>query len=176
MGRLATIDPASATGRVKEIFEGPLKGKTFNIFKAMANSPAALDAYLGMAGAMSKAGLSAREQEVIQLAVGQANNCGYCVAAHTAIGKMSGLTDVQTVEARRGKLSDGKLDALAKFALALVEKRGFVSGADLDAVRKAGYSDGHIAEAVASFALATYTNVFNHVNETVSDFPAVAEV
>ena len=176
MGRLAAIDPSKATGRTKEIFEGPLKGKHFNIFRAMGNSPAALDVYLGMAGALSKASLSDREREGIQLAVGQANNCGYCVAAHTAIGKSAGLSEAQTIEARRGKLADAKLDALAKFALALVEKKGFVSNADLEAVRKAGYNDGHIAEAVATFALAVYTNVFNHVNDTAVDFPAAPAI
>jgi uncharacterized peroxidase-related enzyme len=173
MNRLGQIDPATATGPAKEIFEGPLKGKTFNIFKSMATGPASLQAYLGLSGAVSHGMLSAKEREVIQLAVGEANSCSYCVAAHTAIGKMSGLTDAQTVEARRGHLGDAKLQALASFALALHEKRGHVSDADLNAVRAAGYGNGHIAEIVANYALAVYTNYFNHVNQTASDFPAV---
>ena len=41
MPRLNTIDPATATGKAKEIFDGPLQGKHLNIFKGMANSPAA---------------------------------------------------------------------------------------------------------------------------------------
>lgn len=176
MGRLQSIDPAKATGRAKEIFEGPLKGKTFNIFKAMASSPAALDTYLGMSGAVSGGTLSAKEREVIQLVVGEANNCGYCVAAHTLIGKGAGLTDAQTIEARRGKVEDAKLGALTRFTLALHEKRGFVSDADLAAFRTAGYNDGHAAEVVANYALAVYTNYFNHVNQTESDFPAVAAI
>jgi uncharacterized peroxidase-related enzyme len=176
MNRLGQVDPATATSPVKEIFDGPLKGKHFNIFKSMAKSPAALNAYLGLAGALNGATLSAKEREVVQLAVGEANACEYCVAAHTAIGKMSGLSDAQTVEARRGSLSDAKLNALARFALSLHEKRGHVSDADLAAFKGAGYTEGHIAEVVATYALALYTNYFNHVNETPSDFPAVAKV
>ena len=177
MPRLPTIDPAHATGRVKEIFDGPLKGKHFNIFKGLANSPAALDAYLALSGALSKAGLSAKEQEVIQLAIGEANNCGYCASAHTAIGKMVGLSDTQTVGARRGTITDdAKLNALAKFALALHEKRGFVSEQDINAFKAAGYADAHVPEVIASYALATYTNYFNHANETPVDFPAVAKI
>lgn len=172
MARITPVDPATATGRAKEIFEGPLKGKHFNIFRSMAASPAALDVYLGMAGALSNASLSAKEREVIQLAVAQANNCEYCIAAHTMIGKGAGLTEAQTVEARRGTLSDPRLDAIAKFALKIQEKRGFVSDADLAAFKKAGYTDAHVAEAIATYSLALYTNLFNHVNHTSVDFPA----
>lgn len=172
MPRLPMTDPASATGRIKEIFEGPLKGKTFNIFKTMAASPAALDAYLGLSGALNKTSLSAKEREAIQLALGQANDCGYCVAAHTVIGTMSGMTADQTLEARRGRMADPKMGALVRFALALNEKRGHVDDADIAAIRAAGYNDGHIAEAVACTALAIYTNWFNHVAQTPTDFPA----
>ena len=171
MARITPVDPATATGRVKEIFEGPLKGKHFNIFRSMAASPAALDVYLGMAGALSNASLSAKEREVIQLAVAQANNCDYCLAAHTMIGKGAGLSEAQTIEARRGTLADPKLDAIAKFALKIQEKRGFVSDADLAAFKKAGYTDTHVAEAIATYSLALYTNIFNHVNHTPVDFP-----
>lgn len=172
MPRLNTIDPAQSTGRVKEIFQGPLKGKELNIFKGMANSPAGLDFYLAASGALHKASLSAKEQEVIQLAVGQANGCAYCEAAHTAIGKSVGLSDEQALGARRGNVEgDPKLDALAKFGTALHEKKGFVSDQDIARFKEAGYDDGAIVEAVAVYALATFTNYFNHVNETTVDFP-----
>ena len=59
-----------------------------------------------------------------------------------------------------------------KFTLAVHEKRGFVSEADLAAFRKAGYTDGHVAEVVACYALNVFTNTFNHVNDTAVDFPA----
>ncbi len=176
MPRMTTIEPANATGHVKEVFEGPLKGKTFNIFKTMAHSTAALDGYLGLSGALGKGVLDGKEREVIQLAIGQANNCDYCQAAHTAIGKGAGLTEAQTIEARRGTLADAKLDALAKFALKLHEKRGFVSDADLASFKDAGYNEAAVAEVVANYALAVYTNYFNHVNQTAIDFPAAAKI
>jgi len=171
MPRLNTIDPTSATGRVKEIFDGPLKGKHLNIFKAMGNSPAVLDAYLGLSGALAGASLTAQEREAIQLAVGQANGCDYCTAAHTGLGQAAGLTREQTIGARRGSLDDPKLDALVKFALALEEKKGWVSDEDLQRVRNAGYDDARIAETVATYALAVFTNYFNHVNQTPVDLP-----
>lgn len=177
MARLNTVDPAQSSGRVREIFDGPLKGKHFNIFKGMANSSAVLDAYLGLAGAVGGGVLGAKEREIIQLVVGQANSCDYCLAAHTAIGKGAGLSESQTVEARRGKLGgDAKLEALVRFTVALHEKKGLVSDADLQAFRHAGYSDGAVGEVVANYALATFTNYFNHVNHTAVDFPAAPAV
>jgi uncharacterized peroxidase-related enzyme len=176
MNRLGQVNPATATGPVKEIFDGPLKGKHFNIFKSMAQSPAALNAYLAMSGAVAGAGLSAAEREIIQLAVGQANQCDYCVAAHTAIGKMSGLTEDQTIEARKGHMGNPKFNALTKFVLALHEKRGFIAESDYQAFIGAGYSAGNAAEVVACYALAVYTNYFNHMNDTAVDFPIVGKI
>lgn len=172
MTRIAPIDPATATGKARELFDGPLKGMHINIFKSMAASPAAVQAYLGMAGALKHSGLSAKEQEVVQLTVGQANSCDYCVAAHTFIGKGAGLTEAQTVGARRGKPGDAKLDALSRFVLTLHEKRGNVSDDDVKGFKAAGYTDGNLAEVVAAYALATFTNYFNHVNQTPVDFPS----
>lgn len=176
MSRFTPVDPANATGRAKEIFDGPLKGKAFNIFRAMSNSPAALDAYVSLSGALSRGSLDAKAREVIQLAIGQATGCDYCVAAHTAIGRGAGLTDEQTMGARRGSVADPRLNAIIKFALNLHEKRGFVSDADLAAFRQAGCTDAHAAEVIANYALAIYTNYFNHANHTPVDFPAAPPV
>lgn len=172
MPRLSVVDPATTTGQVREIFDGPLKGKHLNIFKGLANSPAALQAYLGLSGALKDGLLTAAEREIIALQLGQSNDCGYCVAAHTVLGKMAGLSEAQTVEARLGKPSDGRHAALARFVTALSEKRGFVDDAEIQTFREAGFSDGHVVEVVANFALNTMTNYFNHVNDTEIDFPA----
>lgn len=174
MPRLNVVDPSSATGAAREIFDGPLKGKHFNIFKGLANSPAALKATLQFKGALAEGVLTPAEREIIALTVGERNNCDYCVAAHTALGKMAGLTEDQTVAARKGdSLGDARLDAFAGFVRALHDKGGFVSDAELDAVKAAGYDDGAIVEIVAGYAENILTNFFNHVNESVVDFPAV---
>jgi uncharacterized peroxidase-related enzyme len=176
MPRLSVIEPTKATGRVQELFEGPLKGKAFNIFKGLANAPAALEFYVATSQALNGASLSAAEREVIQLAIAEANACDYCTAAHSAIGKMVGLTEAQTLEARRGTMADPRLNALAHFALAIHEKKGFVSDEDLARFRSAGFNDGHVAEVVAVYAQALFTNYFNHVNRTEVDFPPVPAI
>jgi uncharacterized peroxidase-related enzyme len=173
MPRLNVVDPATATGPVKDIFDGPLKGKHFNIFKGLANSPAALNAYLGLAGALGQGMLTPTEREAIALAVSEANQCDYCVAAHTAIGKGAGLTEDQTLEARKAEFDgDSRMDSLVKFAMLLQEKRGNVSNDDIAEFKAMGFEDGHVAEVVANYALNVFTNYFNHVNESEVDFPA----
>ncbi len=177
MPRLSTVDPANATGRARELFDGPLHGKHFNIFKGMANSPAALDAYLAFSGALAKGSLTAAEREAIALAVGEANQCDYCLAAHTALAKGAGLPDAHALGARRGAVKDAqKLDALVKFALRLHEKKGAVSDEDLKTFKAAGYTDAHAAEVVANYALNVFTNYFNHLNQTSVDFPAAGKI
>ena len=172
MPRIAPVDPGHATGKAKELFDGPLKTMHFNMFKSMASSGAALDAYVAFSGALHHGLLIAKEREIIALATAQINHCEYCLAAHTAIGKMVGLPEAVTVEARRGAIpSDPKLNALARFALTMHEKRGLVSDEDVAAFKRAGYTDGHLAEVVANYALNVYTNYFNTVNQTPVDFP-----
>lgn len=177
MARLNVVNPSESTGRVKELFEGPLKGKELNIFKSMANSPVGLEAYLGLAGAIGSGDLSPAEQEVIHLTVSQRNSCDYCLAAHTVIGKGAGLSEDQTIAARvASDLGNERYNAIAAFARALHEKKGFVDDSDLEAFKAAGLTDGHVVEVLATYALATFTNYFNHVNQTEVDFPAAPAV
>lgn len=178
MSRIHQIAPDSATGKAKELLDavhGKL-GLVPNITRAMANSPAVLEGYLGLSGALGKGSLSAKNREQIALAVGQANHCDYCLAAHSAIGKMVGLTPDQILDSRRGTAIDPKADAVIRFARKLVDERGRVSDADVAEVRAAGLNDGGIAEVVANVALNIFTNYFNHVAETDIDFPKVEPI
>ena len=178
MSRIHQIAPDSATGKAKELLDA-VKGKLGlvpNITRAMANSPAVLEGYLGLNGALGKGSLSAKNREQIALAVGQANQCDYCLAGHSAIGKMVGLTPDQILDSRRGTAIDPKSDAVIRFARKLVDERGRVSDADVAEVRAAGLDDGAIAEVVANVALNIFTNYFNHVAETDIDFPKVEPI
>lgn len=172
MSRLHQIAPEAATGKAKELLDA-VKGKLGlvpNMTRAMANSPAVLEAYLGFSGALSKGSLTAKNREQIALAIGQANECDYCLAAHSTIGKMVGLTPDQILDSRRGTAIDPKIDALIRFARKLVDERGRVSDAAIAEVRAEGWDDGAIAEVVANVALNIFTNYFNHVAETDIDF------
>ena len=142
-----------------------------NMTRAMANSPAVLNAYLQFSGALAAGSLPARNREQIALSVGQVNGCDYCLAAHSTIGKMVGLTAEQILDSRRGNAVDAKSDAILKFSNTIVVTQGKVSNADVSIAREAGLTDGEIAEVVANVALNIFTNYFNNVAETTIDFP-----
>lgn len=166
-------DPATANllGTVKKKL-----GVVPNIIATMANSTAVANAYLGFSQSLSGGSLPARLREQIALVVGETNNCGYCVAAHTARGKGAGLTEAETCDARRAQSKDEKEEAALVFAQKVVSERGWISDEDVQHVRQAGYTDGEIGEIVANVALNIFTNYFNHVAGTEVDFPAAPEL
>lgn len=129
-----------------------------NLYRGLGNSPAALGAYLAGQDALKDSRLSAAERETIALAVSQINGCDYCLAAHTAIGKMAGLEEDEIVEIRRFTAGDERRRALVEFTRTLVDARGWVDDEDVDALRDAGFSDGEIAEIPAVVGLTFLSN------------------
>ena len=95
------------------------------------------------------------------------------LAAHTAVGKMVGLSEEDTLDSRRGVSPSSKIEAALQFSRKLVKTRGRVVDEDVIRIRRAGYGDAEIAEMVANVALNTFDNYFNLVAETVVDFPKV---
>ncbi|MEP7341622.1 MAG: carboxymuconolactone decarboxylase family protein [Acidobacteriota bacterium] len=176
MPRLNAIDPKEATGKVKELLDGVKSkiGMVPNLMRTFANSSAALEGYLSFSGALGGGLLNAKLREQIALTVADANSCEYCLSAHTAIGKMVGLNETELVASRHAGSSDAKTDAALKFAHQIVVKRGEVLDSEVQTVRAAGYNDGEITEIIANVALNIFTNYFNHVAQTVVDFPKVS--
>lgn len=174
MTRINVINEDQNIGKAKELLNAVQAklGITPNMMKTMAQSPAVLEAYLNFGKALDTT-LDAKLREQIALVSAEQNGCGYCASAHTAIGKMVGLTEESIMAAREAKADDEKIDAALKFARAVVEKRGKVSDAEMDAVKNAGFSNGKIAEIVANVALNVFTNYFNEVAKTEIDFPKV---
>jgi uncharacterized peroxidase-related enzyme len=173
MERITPVNAETAQGRARELLDA-VKGKLGivpNMTRAMAVSPAVLEGYLGLAGALGHGVLPARVREQLALNVGEANSCDYCVSAHSVLGKGAGLSEQDVCDARRAASADPQADVLLRFARTLVEKRGDVADADIAAVRKAGYGDAEIAEVVAHVGLNIFTNYFNNVAGTTIDFP-----
>ncbi len=149
-------------------------GSVPNLFRVVGNSPAALEGYLGLNAALSKGALNAQTRERLALTVAEQNRCGYCLAAHTYIGKNVAKLNGQELTAnRRGHSSDPTAEAALQFATEVLTRRGHVSDAALAAARNAGYGDAELIEIVAHVALNTLTNYVNSVAQTEVDFPVV---
>jgi uncharacterized peroxidase-related enzyme len=146
-----------------------------NLFRLVGNSPAALEGYLGLSGALGKGELPAATRERIALAVAEINGCGYCLSAHTYLARnLAKLDDAEISANRSGASNDPTADAAVRFAAQVTKLRGHVSDEDLRRVKAAGYTDAQVIEIVLHVALNTWTNYINEVAGTVIDFPAVS--
>ncbi|MAN80276.1 MAG: alkylhydroperoxidase [Rhodospirillaceae bacterium] len=171
----ASIDDAPASSRPLLLAVEKQLGVVPNLFRLVSNSPAALEGYLNLSGALAKGKLPAATRERIALAVAEINGCDYCLSAHTYLGKnLAKLDDVEIAANRQGASTDPVADAAVRFAAKVVHARGQIAAADLDAVKQAGYDDEQIIEIVLHVALNTWTNYINEVAGTEIDFPVVS--
>lgn len=175
MARVAVIDPQAATGEARHLLDAVQAGLGVvpNFIRVLANSPAALRAFLGIHGIAGSGLLDAMTRERIALAVAEQNACQYCVSAHTAIGRKVGLDNQEMLANRMGRSSDAKAEAALAFARALVEHTGDVNNAEFAAVRAAGHSDGEIIEIVTHVAMNIFTNLLGKATAVEIDFPRI---
>jgi len=146
-------------------------GMVPNLYATMAYSDTALGNYLALQN--GKTSLSKKEKEVVNLVVSQVNRCQYCLAAHTLLGKMNGLTEAQTLEIRKGSAAfDPRLDALVKFTMAVSENRGRIDDAVLADFFSAGYTKGSMIDVIIAIADKVVMNYVHNITEIPIDFPA----
>lgn len=166
--RHTTADRAAVLSTIHQAF-----GTVPNMFRAVAHSPAALKSMWGSFGALGGGTLPARLTEQIAVAVADRNQCAYCLAAHTALGRKAGASAEEMAAAQAGRSSDPATAAALAFALKLVEQRGQVSAGDVQAVRAAGFSEEAVVEIIAHVALNLFTNYVNVALDVPVDFPQV---
>jgi uncharacterized peroxidase-related enzyme len=170
---LTTIQnaPAASQGMLQAINDA--FGTIPNMFRAVANSSAALASMWGGFSALGGGRLSATLGEQIAVAVAERNGCHYCLAAHTALGRKAGASAETMAQAQLGQSSDPRTAAALGFAIKVVDQRAQVSPNDVAVLRQAGFDDGDIVEILAHVALNLYTNYINVALDVPLDFPAV---
>ena len=172
MSRLRPVEASEVEGVVGET----LSNVPINIFKAMANNPAVMEGFLALNTAVGRSEeLSGAEKEAVMLRTAERSECGYCVAAHTKIAEGHGVGADAALGYRNGTGSTDREKAILTFTDAVLNRRGTVGDADVQAFRNAGFGDAAIVEVCGLIAVMAFTNTFNSVNATVVDFPAVPE-
>jgi uncharacterized peroxidase-related enzyme len=151
-------------------------GSVPNTFAAIAaHGPAALKSVLAADAVLAAGTLTKRDQEIIKLVISAAGGCDYCVAAHNHLARLAGVKLEVLKQIRDGQpTDDAKRDALVGFVRKLAQSSGTVSDEDFAAIKAAGYSDAQLVDISLAFATTVFTNVFNRINDTEIDFPAVA--
>lgn len=175
MSRLAVPTREAAPAASQPLLDAVEKqlGVVPNLFRLIGSSPAALEGFLGLQGALGRT-LDVKTRNRIALAVAQANGCDYCLSAHTYLGaNLARLDEAEMAANRRGRSTDPTADAAVTFARKVADSRGRVTDADIAAVRLAGFSDAQLIEIVANVALNVLTNFANNAADTDIDFPVV---
>jgi len=175
MPRTIALTPEQVPAASKPTLDSFTKnlGFTPNMMATFAQSPIAFNAWAVLLGSLSKA-LDVKTRDSIGLAVSEVNGCNYCLSVHSFTAEhMARLPADEIILARKGRSTDPKRDAAIQFARKVIEARGQVSDADVEAVRVAGYSDANVMEIIALVAMYSMTNFINNVFDPEKDFPAV---
>lgn len=178
MSRLSVPNLETDTGPSGQIYAQIKKaaGSVPNAYAAIAaHGPAALKSILAADAVLAGGSLSKRDREIIKVVVSAAGGCDYCVAAHSHLAKLAGVKVDALKQIRDGaSTGDARQDTLINFVRKLAQSSGTVSDEDFAAIKAAGYSDAQLVEISLAFATIIFTNVFNRINDTDIDFPAVA--
>ncbi len=162
----------ASTGERKEVLDTAHKNYGFvpNLIAGLAEAPTAVKAYLALGAEVGASSFTPTERHVAWFAVNYYNNCHYCMPAHTAIAKGEKVPD-EVIEAARqgGGYADPKLQALHDLTTKLVDQRGVVDDAALEAFFDAGYTKQHVLEVVVVIAHKTISNYANHLMDTPVD-------
>lgn len=141
-----------------------------NLMGVLANSPAALKAYLSLGTLFSESTLSPVEQQVVLLTVSATNGCAYCVAAHSAMARMQRIPDDIVAGVRGGRpLADSRLEALRVLTSEIVAQRGWPSEDSVQHFLDAGFSRPQILEVILGVTMKTLSNYANHIVSTPVD-------
>lgn len=176
MSRILTVTNEIANPKQQALFEAIQQklGIVPNFLRVFANSPDALQAFLGFHHIAENGELDPSTRERIALALAQQNECEYCLSAHTAIGRKAGLNTEEINSNRAGDSQDAKAAVAVKFAKALVEHTGEVTSNELLELRNVGYSEAEIVEIITHVGLNLLTNILGKASRVDIDFPKVA--
>lgn len=146
-------------------------GMVPNLYAAIGYSSTALEAFLGFSSKAGKGTFTGKEIEAIKLAVAQVNGCEYCLAAHTAIAKMNGFTEEETLKLRALTIEDERLNTLVTLAKDVAENRARVSQENLDRFYAQGFDEKALIDFIAVVIDITFTNYTHILTDVPVDFP-----
>jgi len=147
-------------------------GMVPGLHAVMAEAPGLLEAYQKVHELFLETSFDNDEKTVVWQAINVAHECHYCVPAHTAIAKSMGVDDAITEALRDGTpLPTPKLEALRTFTLKVLEERGNVADADVEAFLAAGYTRRNVLEVILGYAQKVMSNYTNHLAKTPVDAP-----
>lgn len=163
MPRLQPLSPAEAPGKSAELLTDLLqrRGSVGNMVATMAHSPALLQGYLDFSRAMKRTKLPRPLSEKISIALQEWIGCDVCQQAHADAGRSAGLTETDITLARQAISTDDRETPLLELAVQILTEPSAITDDNIEALKKAGWTDRILAEAVGIAVLNQLTGSFN---------------
>ena len=103
MATFGLIEYGTAPAEVRAVYDDIMATRQTdyinNFWKALAHDPAALKrTWESVKQIMQPGALDPLTKEMVYLAVSATNQCGYCIASHTAAARKAGMTEAQFAE------------------------------------------------------------------------------
>jgi AhpD family alkylhydroperoxidase len=178
MKKLSVITKEQAPEQSRQIFENIEKsvGMLPNIYAVIGNSANALGSYLAFSEAQKNGSFNGKEREAVFLAVSEENGCSYCVSAHTAIAKMNGFSEDETLQLRAGTYNDKKLSVLTNLAKSIITGKGRADENLINAFYDAGNDEKALVDLIALVVDKTFSNYIGRLSKPGIDFPQVQQL
>lgn len=173
MVRIASVDSGSAENKRALLLDEVQEqlGRTPNLYRSMAQSPATLAGYLAFRSELLDGSLSVQMRERIALLTATLNQCDYCVAAHCFRGGKVGLSHGDLAQTQIASADDPAVSAALEFVASLVNNRGQVPDPTYATMKETGWTWDEIGEIVGHVALNILSNYFSHAADPDLDFP-----
>lgn len=163
---------ASAPENAKPILERLQAAVGFvpNLAATMAENPLVLETYAGLSSSFVGGSLSPLEREIVLMATSYANQCTYCMAAHSTFAKAYGASDSLLNTIRAGKLpDDSRLAALVGMTRQIARQHGEVSDEDICAFLEAGFTRAQLLELLIGISQSTLASLVHRTTKTPLD-------
>jgi AhpD family alkylhydroperoxidase len=103
MATCGLIEYGAASSEVRAVYDDIMTTRKTdsvnNFWKALAHDPAALRrTWNSVKEVMAPGALDPLTKEMVYVAVSATNQCGYCIASHTAAARKAGMTDAMFAE------------------------------------------------------------------------------
>ena len=178
MAKIPPLVLEDSSGKARALLDTAQErwGMVPNVLKTLANSEAALEAWVHFTIAMEGTSLTAELREKVSLAVSEANGSEYCLRLHAALGRAAGLTEEEICDSRLGRSTSSRTEAALAFAKALLATHGHAGEEAFQRLRKAGFRNGEIVELTVLVAMNVFSNYLTLTAGTVPDFPPVPDL
>lgn len=154
--------PEQSRGILKSVQEK--LGFVPNVFGVIANSPALLRGLWELRASADMGQLTPAERTIVRLTASHLNDAHYCMAANLTVAQKESIpADMLDALRNDRPLKDAKLEALHLFTQKVMKRLGRPDASDIDAFRKAGYTDAHVMEVVLGISQTLITNYVGHI-------------